>query len=244
MYRLLEDDSAVAVHEYSILQMPANRAGEDAPLDLASEADKVLHGVAVGYVRYVLVDDRPGVELLCYVVGSRADGLHAPLVGPAVRVRAGEGREERVVDIDDPTRVSSDELGRQDLHVAREHHDVHAVLVEEIQDPGLLLRLGLLGDGQVVEGDAVDLGPRGEVGVVGDDERYPRLELPRIPAPQQVYEAVVVAGDQYCHPLWRVGVGDAPVHAVPAGQRGDGARELVAPQAETLAFDLQAHEER
>jgi hypothetical protein len=49
---------------------------------------------------------------------------------------------------------------------------------EEIQHPRLLLGLGLPPHRQVVEGDAVDLGPGGQVGVVGDDERYLRLELP------------------------------------------------------------------
>src|SRR5215211_1902641 len=95
----------------------------------------------------------------------------------------------------------------------------------------------------MVEGNAVDLGPRGEVGMVGDDEWYLGLELSRVPAPQEVYEAVVVAGDQYSHPLWRVGVGESPVHAVPAGQRSEGAGELVAFQAESLALNLKAHEE-
>ena len=55
---------------------------------------------------------------------------------------------------------------------------------------------------------------------------------------------MVVAGNKYSHPLGRVGVGDAPFHTVPARERGEGAGELVAPETEALALDLQAHEER
>ena len=72
-YRLLEDHRAVAVHQYPVLQVPADGAGEYAPLDLPPEAHQVLHGVAVGDVRHVLVDYGTGVELLRYVVCGRAD---------------------------------------------------------------------------------------------------------------------------------------------------------------------------
>ena len=48
----------------------------------------------------VLVDDRPVVELLGDVVGGGADQLDAALVRPAVRIGAGEGGQEGVVDVD------------------------------------------------------------------------------------------------------------------------------------------------
>src|SRR3712207_5480324 len=123
-YRLLEDHGAVAVDQDAVLQVPADGAGEDAPLDLAAQAGQVLHGVAVGDVGNVLVDYRAGVELLRYVVDGRPDRLHPPLVGPAVGVRAGEGREKGVVDVDDGARVGGDELRLEYLHVAGEHHEV------------------------------------------------------------------------------------------------------------------------
>ena len=74
------------------------------------------------------------------------------------------------------------------------------------------------------------LRPGGEVGVVGDDERYLGVELSRVPAPQEVYEAMVVAGDQLPS-AWACRCGHAPVHAmVPARERREGAGELVAPR--------------
>jgi hypothetical protein len=51
---LLEDDRALAVYEYPVLQVPTDGTGENAPLDLASEADQILHGVAVGDMGYIL----------------------------------------------------------------------------------------------------------------------------------------------------------------------------------------------
>ncbi len=95
----------------------------------------------------------------------------------------------------------------------------------------------------MMEGYAVVFHPGGQIRVVGDDERYFGVHLAGVPAPQEVYEAVVVAGDQDRHPLWSVGVGDSPVHAVPARQRGEGAGELLARQAEALTLNLQPHKE-
>lgn len=44
------------------------------------------------------------------------------------------------------------------------------MLLDEVEDLRLLLRLGVLGDGQVQEGNVVALGEGGELGVVRDDE--------------------------------------------------------------------------
>src|SRR4028119_515903 len=113
-----------------------------------------------------------------------------------------------------------------------------------VQDLRFLFGLRLLRDRQVVEGDAVVLRPRGQVGVVGDYERYLGVELPGIPAPEEVRQAVVVAGDEDRHPLRGVGVADAPPHAVAAGEGTEGAGELVAGEAEALPLALQPPKER
>src|SRR5215213_5850744 len=107
--------------------MPAGGAGKRPPLYLAAEADQVLDRVAVGDLGHVLVDYGSRVELFGDVVGARADGLHAPLVCPTVGVSTGEGRQEGVVYVDDPVRISFDELWRKYLHVAGQHHQVDAV---------------------------------------------------------------------------------------------------------------------
>ena len=84
-HRSLEDHGAVAVNQDAVLQVPADGASEDTPLDLPAEADQVLYGVAVGNVGDVLVDDRASIELLRYVVGGRPDRLHPPSRGPGGR---------------------------------------------------------------------------------------------------------------------------------------------------------------
>ena len=47
-------------------------------------------------------------------------------VGRVIRSRAGESRQERVVDVDDPVRVGGDEGRCGDLHVACEDDEIDA----------------------------------------------------------------------------------------------------------------------
>ena len=64
------------------------------------------------------------VEVRRRVVRRRADEVHAARVRPVVRLRTDEGRQERVVDVDDAVRVGRAKFVRDDLHVAREHDEV------------------------------------------------------------------------------------------------------------------------
>jgi hypothetical protein len=81
----------------------------------------------------VLVDYRTGVELFGDVVSGGADGFDASVVGAAVEVGPDEGREKGVRDVDDAVRISIDDIGCEDLHVAGEHDEVYLVLVEQIE---------------------------------------------------------------------------------------------------------------
>ena len=80
---------------------------------------------------HILLDDGPIVEHLGDVVAGRANQLHAALECLMVRPSADERRQERVVNIDDPLRIAVDEVVRQNLHVAREHHEIRLVLVDQ-----------------------------------------------------------------------------------------------------------------
>ena len=95
-----------------------------------------------------------------------------------------------------------------------------------------------------MEGDAVSLDLRCQVGVVGDHQRNLGIQLARLPAPEQVDQAMPVLRDQDRHALGAVGEADPPVHPVLARQRGERGVELVPAQAEALALDLHPHEER
>src|SRR5690606_40506058 len=100
-----EADMLVAVNEESVLDMQADRPGEDRPLDVAADGLELGYVVAVVDAGDVLFDDGPGVQLLGDVVRRGADDLHAPLVGLLVRPPAYERRHERMVDVDDPVGV-------------------------------------------------------------------------------------------------------------------------------------------
>src|SRR5215207_2245311 len=93
---LLEDDGPYAVNQDPVLQVPADGAGEDPALHLASEADEIFDRVAMRNVGDVLVNYRARIELLGDVVGRSPDGLHTPLMRPAVGVGSCEGRQERM----------------------------------------------------------------------------------------------------------------------------------------------------
>jgi hypothetical protein len=75
-------------------------------------------------------------------------------------LRALEAGQEAVVDVDGPARQKRAELGAEDLHVARQHHQVDALALDQRLHLLLLRALGLgavaaAGQRQVVEGDAV-----------------------------------------------------------------------------------------
>src|ERR1700727_920104 len=74
--RRSEDDGAVAVADDPVLAVPLHRAGQDATLDLGALPHERRHVVGVADPDHVLLDDRPGVELLGHIVRRRADQLH------------------------------------------------------------------------------------------------------------------------------------------------------------------------
>ena len=125
-----EHDRLAAVDEDAVLEVGAHGTGEHGRLEVAAGSGERGDVVAVADADRLLVDDRPLVEVVGGVVGGRADQLDATVVGLAVRVGPGEGREERVVDVDDPVRVGGDGPRRQDAHVARQHDELDVVLGE------------------------------------------------------------------------------------------------------------------
>lgn len=117
----------------------------------------------------ILFDDRAFVERGGHVVGGGTDDLDAALVGLVVGPGALEAGQEGVVDVDGAAFEGPAEVVGQHLHVARQHHQLGAAALDDLQLLRFGLRLGVGGDGDVVEGNAVVFGQRAEVGVVGDD---------------------------------------------------------------------------
>ena len=146
------------------------------------------------------------------VVRGRADELDAAVVRLVVGPGALEARQHRVVDVDRPALELPAQVVGEDLHVAGEDHQVDPLRPHDVEQRRLGLRLGLAGDRDVVEGDAVEVGDAREVGVVGDDRDDVEVQLADGVAEEQVVEAVPVLADHDQHALAVGGVGHAPVH--------------------------------
>src|SRR5207244_10559672 len=122
------------------LDVPADSAGEDHLFQVAAFLQQVVEGTAVGDAHDILLNDGTVIEDFGDVMAGGADELYASLKCLVVRLGAYEGRQERVVDVDDAVRVPVDEFLGKDLHVASEHDQVRTVLSEESED----LMLGCL----------------------------------------------------------------------------------------------------
>ncbi len=195
---------------------------------------------------HLLLDDRALVQFGGDVVRGRPDHLHAVLVRLLVRPGAAEAGQERVVDVDDPAGQLRADLRGHDPHVPGQHHRVDAVRGDQVEQPPL--RLGpvcrIRADRDVLERHPVPRREPGEVGMVPDDQRHVDGQRLRLPAVQQVVEAVSLPGhhDQHARPDGQIM--QVPVHAelVRDGREpGAQGREVRRRGAEHL--DVHPHEE-
>jgi hypothetical protein len=90
-------------------------------------------------------------------VTGGADQLDSSFEGLVVRAPAGEGGEEAVMNVDDPSGIAGTELARDDLHESGQHHHVTANRLEERKDLVECLLPAVGGDRHVNEVDAVPL---------------------------------------------------------------------------------------
>lgn len=192
---LVEDNSLGAVQEDTLLAPPLDGSGKNLALDVAALVDELLGAHGVVGPGDALLDNGALVKVSGDEVGGGADDLNAALESLVVGLGALEGGQEGVVDVDDLAGHDLAELGGEDLHVAGEDDELDVVLGDELEDLGLLLLLGVLGDGQVVEFDAVALGEGLEFRVVGDDDRDLNAELLGLVAEEKVVQAVTDLGD-------------------------------------------------
>ena len=137
-----------------------------------------------------LLDDRAFVEVIGHVVRRGADDLHAARMRLRIGLGALEARQEGVVDVDAAAGDASAEGGRQDLHVAREHQQVGAAVLHQLQDlPFLRDAIDRVHRHEVV-GQAVEFGELAHVLVVRDDTHDIRRQLAAAPTVHQIVEAM------------------------------------------------------
>ena len=196
-----EDHALVAVHQHAVLDMPAHRARQHHAFDVAADGGEVLGRHRVVHALHVLLDDRAFVEVGGDVVRGGADQLDTARMRLEVGLRALEAGQEAVVDVDGAALQRAAELGAQDLHVARQHHQVDALAFDQASISLLLRALGrriaARGQRQVVEGHAVAAAPASAKS--GWLETMPAMstaQLAAVPAEQQVVQAMAVLADQ------------------------------------------------
>jgi len=192
---------------------------------------------------HVLIDDRTFVEVLGGVVRGGADELDASLMCLVVGLAADEGREERVVDVDEPLLEGPGERAPDDLHVAGENDEIDLPLGEQLQ----LAVLGLLpGRGCLRRDDELDaeLGGDGlEVGVVRHHQGDLAGELPALVAEQQIVQTVIELRDEDRDPLGPPRVQEPRVHVEPLCHLPDSALERVPVGLQLSQIDPDALEE-
>ena len=188
--QLVEDNSLGTVQEHTLLAPPLDSGGKHLALDVAALDDQLVRAQRVVNACNALLNDRALVQIRSDEVSSGTDDLYTTLIRLVVRLCALERWQEGVVNVDDLARHLGAQTRRQDLHVSRQDDQLDVVLLDELQDLALLLGLGVLGDGEVVELDTMCLGHVGKFGVVGDDDWDLDLQLSRLDAEEKVVQAV------------------------------------------------------
>ena len=78
-------------------------------------------------------------------MGGGADEFYAGVVGLLMGLAADEGRQERMMDVDNLLRVAGDEIAREHLHVPREDDEVDIIFLQQGQLLGFGVFFGFFG---------------------------------------------------------------------------------------------------
>lgn len=147
------------------------------------------------------------------------------------------------MDIDDAVAEGADHYGGDDLHVAGEDDDIGGVLGELIEQP--IEVSGLVGGGEVGEGEVSALGDGLEVGVVAQDADGFAAESAEVPIFDALVEAVLFfadeEGDAFSSAL--VVQGDADFHADVLAEVEQAGDELIEAEGEFGEVDEHVHDE-
>ena len=118
----------IPADENLVLEMKSDRVSKNLPLHVSAFALQVSDAVAVTDAGDLLLDDGAVIELLGDVVSGGSDDLHTSGSGLLVRIGAGEGGQEGVMDVNAASVPRLGKGGRENLHVAGEHHQIDLVL--------------------------------------------------------------------------------------------------------------------
>ena len=116
-----------------------------------------------------LLNDRAFVKLCGDIMSGRADQLHAALMRLMVGLGPFEAGQEGVVNIDDTPCQSVGQLIRQHLHVAGQHNQLRAGVLNNFQLLLFLRQLVVFVDRNVMIGNALRFNKFAAVLMVGND---------------------------------------------------------------------------
>src|SRR5665647_417181 len=170
---VFEDEDAPSPDLDPPVEIEAAGLGIDLVLLDEDAGRQRLLGVVLKHWDDGLEDDRAHVDLGGDEVDRAAGEPDAPVDGPLLDVEAGEGGQERRVDVDDAVLQSVAQRGRQDPHVAGEADEIDASALDLADD-----------------GPVVALARSEELGI--EEER---LEAP-LPGPEETRGVGLVAQDE------------------------------------------------
>lgn len=182
-----------------MLEMVFQRARQHHALDIAAHRRQVFRRQRVVDARHLLFDNGAFIEIACHVVRRRPDDFYPAIESLQVGIRAFEAGQERVVDIDGASGKLLAQLGRENLHVARQHHDIGLLFAQDVQHL-LFLRLLVLGiDRQVIKWNAVPFHMRLEIGMIGNHGDDIHGKHAGFSAVEKIVEAMAVPRNQDGH---------------------------------------------
>lgn len=173
----VEHNSLVPIQNNPPLSNILDGGSKNITLDITASMGQLLGAHPVVDPHDILLNNRALIQIASNKVGRSANDLDTAVISLVVGLGALERGQETVMDVDDAPGHGLAQGRREDLHVAGQDDQVDVVFARQVQDLGFLLRLGVGGDGEVVEGDVVGGGERSEVRVVGDDQWHFNAEL-------------------------------------------------------------------
>jgi len=162
-----------------------------AAADFVLPADDACNGLGVGDVLFgedalgkgvgvvgvengdgALEDDDAVVEVFVDEVHGAAGDFDAVVEGLLLGVEAGEGGQERWVDVEDAIWEGGDECGREQAHVAGEADEVDGMLAEACDQVGVVgfARAAFGDESGGGKAEVAGCGEAGSIGDVGDDD--------------------------------------------------------------------------
>jgi hypothetical protein len=174
-------------------------------------------------------------------VARCSNELNATQVRLMVRLCTDKRRQEAVVNIDDASRETLAQHGRQNLHETREDHAVTPMLFK--QTGNLFKRGSLVLHIYMYKWNAVPFNETAQFLMIGNYAGYVHLQLPAAPTMQQIVQTVILLAYQYHQALFLRRVRKQPGHAELLRELGKATSEFIRIEGQGIGTYLLSHKE-